>query len=88
MELLCGLPINSDDKIYAYVLATKARDSAKDFDTLLAAGNQSPRGLWSQMELPCGFPMLKTIKSTLTTWRPKQETLPRTSILYRQVPLQ
>ena len=38
---------NTDDKIYAYNLATKARDSAKDFNTLAAAGNTSPGGLWS-----------------------------------------
>ena len=37
----------ADDKIYAYNLATKARDSTKDFDTLSAAGNNLPRGLWS-----------------------------------------
>ena len=38
---------NSDDKIYAYNLATKARDSSKDFDTLNAAGNNNPTGLYS-----------------------------------------
>ena len=38
---------NGDDKIYAYNLATKARDSSKDFDTLSAAGNTAPRGIWS-----------------------------------------
>ena len=37
----------SDAKIYAYTLATGARDSDKDFDTLSAAGNTSPYGLWS-----------------------------------------
>ena len=36
-----------DDKIYAYMLATGARNSAKDINTLGAAGNTSPRGLWS-----------------------------------------
>ena len=36
-----------DDKIYAYSLATKARDSGKDFDTLAAAGNNNPTGIWS-----------------------------------------
>ena len=35
------------DKIYAYNLATKQRDAAKDFDTLIAAGNVRPQGLWS-----------------------------------------
>ena len=43
----CGCPTLSDDKLYAYNLATKARDSSKDFDTLSAAGNNSPYGLWS-----------------------------------------
>ena len=37
----------SDEKIYAYNLATKARDSAKDFNTLTAAGNDDPYGIWS-----------------------------------------
>ena len=36
-----------DDKIYAYNMKTKARDSAKDFTTLYAAGNSDPRGIWS-----------------------------------------
>ena len=36
-----------DDKIYAYSLATKARDSGKDFDTLAGAGNNFPEGIWS-----------------------------------------
>ena len=38
---------NSDNKIYAYDLATKARVSAKEFDGLTAAGNEDPAGLWS-----------------------------------------
>ena len=37
----------NDDKIYAYNLVTKARDSTKDFNTLAAAGNSLPLGLWS-----------------------------------------
>ena len=28
-------------------MSTKARDSAKDFDTLYAAGNRRPVGIWS-----------------------------------------
>ena len=36
-----------DDKLYAYNVATKARDAAKDFTTLSAAGNEDPYGLWS-----------------------------------------
>ena len=36
-----------DDEIYAYDLATKQRDAAKDFDTLAAAGNIFPAGIWS-----------------------------------------
>ena len=39
-----GLP---DDKIYAYNLSTKARDPNNDFNTLQAAGNNHPTGLWS-----------------------------------------
>ena len=34
-------------KIYAYVVSTKARDSSKDFDSLVTAGNGSPHGIWS-----------------------------------------
>ncbi len=39
-----------DDKIYAYSVATKARDAAKDFDALNTSGNNSPVGLWSDGE--------------------------------------
>ena len=35
------------EKIYAYDMASKARDPDKDFNTLLAAENNSPRGIWS-----------------------------------------
>ena len=34
-------------KIYAYDLATRQRDRAKDFDGLRLAGNDSPHGIWS-----------------------------------------
>ena len=37
----------SRDKIYAYNLATKARDAGKDINSLKDSGNQHPRGLWS-----------------------------------------
>ena len=37
----------NENKIYAYALSTKARDSAKDFDTLQAAGNTDATGIWS-----------------------------------------
>ena len=36
-----------ETKIFAYGMATKERDEAKDFDTLAAAGNNYPRGIWS-----------------------------------------
>ena len=36
-----------DDKIYAYDLATKARNSSEDFNTLNDAGNNAPVGIWS-----------------------------------------
>ena len=36
-----------DEKIYAYDMATKARDTDKDFDTLKEAGNESITGIWS-----------------------------------------
>ena len=38
---------HGDAKIYAYNMSTKQRDSAKDFNTLDDAGNDDPRGLWS-----------------------------------------
>ena len=37
----------SEDKIYAYDMATKARDTDKDFDTLKEAGNENIAGIWS-----------------------------------------
>ena len=40
-----GTSLNS--KIYAFNLSAKTRDAAKDFETLNAAGNHQPRGLWS-----------------------------------------
>ena len=36
-----------DGKLYAYALATGTRDPGQDFDTLIAAGNDSPRGIGS-----------------------------------------
>ena len=38
---------STDDKLYAYHMSTKARDSSKDFNTLNAAGNNNPYGIWS-----------------------------------------
>ena len=40
----------ADDRLYAYDLDTKERDSGRDFDTLAAAGNKEPRGIWSDGE--------------------------------------
>ena len=37
----------SSAKLFAYNMGTKLRDSAKDFNTLDEAGNDGPRGLWS-----------------------------------------
>ena len=36
-----------DAKLYAYRMSDGARDSAKDFDTLSAAGNNNPFAIWS-----------------------------------------
>ena len=36
-----------DETIYAYDMATKAHDPDKDFNTLSAAGNSWPLGIWS-----------------------------------------
>ena len=38
---------NKNEKIYAYNLSTKGHDASKDFDTLDAAGNDFPSGIWS-----------------------------------------
>ncbi|MBC6411333.1 MAG: cadherin repeat domain-containing protein, partial [Ekhidna sp.] len=38
---------NSDNKIYAYVLATGARDDTKEVFDLVATGNTSPTSIWS-----------------------------------------
>ena len=35
------------DKLYAFSLSDRSRDASKDFNTLEAAGNNQPRGLWS-----------------------------------------
>ena len=39
-----------DNKIYAYKMSDKSRDSSKDFNTLDAAGNHYPQGLFSDGE--------------------------------------
>ena len=36
-----------DPKIYAYDLASRARDASKDFETLAGVGNDGPWGIWS-----------------------------------------
>ena len=38
---------STDDKIYAYTVSTKARDSAKDFTSLSGLGTDIPYGIWS-----------------------------------------
>ena len=38
---------DSDEKLRAYNIMTKARDPSRDFNTLEAAGNVAPRGIWS-----------------------------------------
>ena len=42
-----NLSDNSKDKIFAYTLADGSRDADKDIETLNAAGNNVPIGLWS-----------------------------------------
>ena len=37
----------SNDKLYAYQVSDKTRDSDKDFNTLSPAGNNNPQGAWS-----------------------------------------
>ena len=38
---------NNDNKIYAYKMSDKSRDTSKEFDTLNAAHNLNPTGIWS-----------------------------------------
>ncbi len=38
---------STDDKIYAYTVATKARDTSKDFASLPGIGSSTPYGIWS-----------------------------------------
>ena len=38
---------DGDDMVYAYDLASGDRDAGKDIDTLDAAGNERPTGIWS-----------------------------------------
>ena len=38
----------SDAKLYAYRMSDRSRDSGKDFNTLSAAGNKFPEGIWSE----------------------------------------
>ena len=35
------------NKVYAYSMATRSREPGRDLDTLHAAGNHRPRGMWS-----------------------------------------
>ena len=46
----CGWRTAVDGKIYAYDMATKARVPGKEFETLQAAGNHRPTGIWSDGE--------------------------------------
>ena len=39
--------VDKDKQIYAYKLSDGSRDTVKDYNTLEAAGNQYPYGLWS-----------------------------------------
>ena len=45
-----GKADDAEKKIYAYNMTTKSRDSEKDYDTLNKAGNDRPRGIWSDGE--------------------------------------
>ena len=42
-----GSRSEEDEKLYAYNMASKARDADKDFNTLSAAGNGGARGIWA-----------------------------------------
>ena len=39
--------MDTDAKLYAYKMSDRERDGDRDFNTLSAAGNRSPYGLWS-----------------------------------------
>ena len=42
-----GAADSAEKKIYAYNMTTKLRDPEKDYNTLNAADNDRPRGIWS-----------------------------------------
>ncbi|MBC6401931.1 MAG: hypothetical protein GDA37_13180, partial [Ekhidna sp.] len=47
-EIITNADFTSDnDKIYAYVLADGTRDEGKEINTLNGAGNNDPKGVWS-----------------------------------------
>ena len=56
-----------DVRIYAYSLATKARDSSKDFDTLSAASNHDSREIWSDRTTMWVADIRMTTRYTPTT---------------------
>ena len=43
----CGRWDYRSQKIFAYDMDTKRRVPIEEFDTLIAAGNRSPNGIWS-----------------------------------------
>ena len=67
----------TSDKIYAYTLATGARDSDKDIDTLTAAGNTRPIGLWSDgttmWVVDVGEEKLYAYTLATGTWNPDKD---------------
>ena len=42
-----GVNVVSDDIVYAFAMGTRSRDATRDFEGLVASGNEEPSGIWS-----------------------------------------
>ena len=69
----------NDDKIYAYNLSTKARDSGKDFDTLSSQGNQNPTSITSDGTIDVGVRFYRQKDLRLPNGRPRHTIAAGTS---------
>ena len=65
---------DDDDKLYAYTLATSARDTSKDIS--LHTDNETPK-VCGRTEQPSGSQTMSTPSSTPTRWPQAPETHPR-----------
>ena len=64
----CGWPTGKTTKLYAYLTGSRAWNPGQDFNTLVAAGNRDPSGIWSDGDHHVGGGQRMTTSSTPTTW--------------------